>query len=149
MEIDLHGMNVAMAAEYFIKSYNSALKRGENLRVIHGYGRDGHSSKIKKYITKLAMYEFGICDIVTGEKIDGNPGYTIIRPKKQMPETNIILEGEIFEFCEAPKTVEKIIGNFRKYGEPMVLEALKKMEKTGVLKSGYKGRYKVYSAMEE
>lgn len=149
MEIDLHGYTILEAMEIFIKTYNTAAEKKEQFKVIHGYGAGGHTSKIKLYLHRFLEDKAEYCEYFSGEKIDGNPGYIIVKTKKRMPDLKEIVGMEICDFCINGKSTDKIVGNFRKYGEPKINEVLKKLENSGMLKSYYKGKYKIYETVEE
>ncbi len=141
-KIDLHNMTVKEAEEYFIRKYNDIVKRNlkEEIEVIHGYGSTGEGGKIKKSIRKILEENRGALKILQDENI----GHTIVIPLKEIPEYTEVIMIEILEYCTLPKTKEKIIGKFLNYGEPKIMEALKKLERRNYLEITEKGKYKLY-----
>ena len=146
-KIDLHGLTRIEAIEAFIKFYNSRVKNGNltPFEVVHGYGSSGVGgvllTKIRGFLTNHSAeleFDFG------KNPFSINPGSTRVIPKKPLPETTDLLGEEILDYCDAPKTLSKIIGKFHRYEESKIQASIKLLEKQNRLKSFTKGAYKVY-----
>ena len=61
-----------------------------------------------------------------------------------MEEIKNGMEESLIEFCTLPKTKDKIIGEFRKYGEKEVAGIIIKLIRDGSLREVIKGKYKCY-----
>jgi hypothetical protein len=148
-KLDLHGFTKLEAIEEFIKFYNARVKKG-NLTpfdVIHGYGSSGVGgvllTRIRGFLSNFPDeldFDFG------KDPFAANPGATRVIPKKTLPEAVDLLSEGILDFCEAPKTLSKIIGKFHRYEEAKIQNAIKQLEKQNRLKFFYKGSFKVYQA---
>ena len=82
-----------------------------------------------------------------GEDVDGNPGHTLVLPLRKLPDTGGLLAEHIWEYCENPRTVSKIAGRFRRFGDAQVQQAIRTLEKQGRLRQVSKGRLKEYAAV--
>ena len=82
-----------------------------------------------------------------GESIDGNQGHTAVIPMLSLPSTEDALEEQVWTYCEQAKGRSKIIGKFRRHGEPTVIQAIKALESQQRLRVVHKGRVKSYEAM--
>lgn len=148
-EIDLHGLTRIEAIEALIKFYNSRVKKGDltPFEVIHGYGSSGVGGVLRARVRGFLESFPEHLDFDSGKNpFELNPGKTRIIPKKPLPDAVDILSEEILEFCMIGKTVSKIAGKFRRYGEVKVQTAVKQLEKQGRLKVSYKGSLKVFQA---
>lgn len=144
-EIDLHNLTVEEAMKFMIECFKEEKKQGNNIiKVIHGYGAGGKVGKIKKKIREFLNKNSNNFDYKTGEGIDLNQGYTIIYLKGNMEEIKNGMEESLIEFCTLPKTKDKIIGEFRKYGEKEVSGIIIKLIRDGSLREVIKGKYKCY-----
>lgn len=140
-EVDLHGMKYASAMELFIEEHNAIADRGraEPLKVIHGYGSSGAGGELRTAIRSLLKKNPASGEFVTGEVAEGNPGYTIVYPRRRLPEAKDRLWDAIIEFCRSPQTQSDILRKFvRRSGEPEVLRSLRELESRGRLRSFYK-----------
>ena len=145
-EIDLHGFTITEALSTFVDFYNARVGRGNiaQFTVIHGYGSSGDGGKIRNRLRKY-LEKFPDCvEFVPGGQYSGNPGITLVAPKKALPSEEEGLAGEILSFCAAGKSEGKILGKFRKNGEAEVKSVLQTLERKGNLRSYVKGRYKYY-----
>lgn len=145
-EIDLHGFTIVEALSVFVRFYNSRIVRGNTTQfiVIHGYGSGGDGGQIRNRLRKY-LGRFPDCvEFVPGGQYLGNPGITLIAPKKALPSEEEGAAGEILSFCESGKSEGKILGKFRRYGEAEVKALLQSLERKGSLRSYIKGRYKYY-----
>ena len=135
-QLDLHGKTWQQARDEFIAFYNAALgggRAGVTLTVVHGYGSTGEGGVLRK---RLRAYLDGLGDYLEytlGEQMDGNPGCTYIAPLKRIPDLEDALASEILEYCRTGKTRSKIIGKFRRHGQPKVLNAIRSLERHGRL----------------
>ena len=145
-ELDLHGYRTKEALELFIQVYNRHAGKSSPLVVVHGYGSSGEGGKIRRRLRRMLDRYPGNLDYERGEKV-GNPGITIVFPKKPLPTAGDRLEQEILAYCSKPRTREKIAGRFRKHGQPKVLDALRKLERKGMLENVSCGRYRCYRAV--
>ena len=137
-QLDLHGKTWREAQDAFIAFYNAALGRGGGgsgvtLTVVHGYGSTGEGGvlrrRLRAYLDRLGDY----LEYTPGEQMDGNPGCTYIAPQKRIPALKDALASEILKYCETGKTRSKIIGKFRRHGQPKTLEAIRALERRGRL----------------
>ena len=145
-EIDLHGYTIAEALSAFISFYNTRVARGNtsHFTVIHGYGSSGNGGQIRDRLRKY-LGRFPDCvEFVSGAQFSGNPGITLVAPKKMLPSEEEGLAGEILSFCNVGKSEGKILGKFRRYGETEVKSQLQALERQGSLRTYFKGRYKYY-----
>jgi hypothetical protein len=145
-EIDLHGMTVVEAISYLETKCNSMSITEEcQIKVIHGYGASGNGGKIKNAVLKFVEKHKDILRHISGEKVEQNPGYTILYLKKKLNITDIGPGNEIIEYLSVPRTIEKISGEFRKYGMPKIMDSLKKLENKGIIETEYKNGIKKYT----
>ena len=148
--LDLHGLTWAEAEASFIEFYNQTLcqvgKGAVGLDVVHGYGSTGIGGVLLTRLRGfLARYE-ACLDFQTGEKVDGNPGHTIVVPLKPLPSLRDQLSQDIWDFCDRPRSQSKIIGKFRRHGETAVLSTIKTLEKQKRLRTLNQGSHKLYQA---
>lgn len=148
-QIDLHGKTWTEALAEFIECYNCAMpsKGAAALDVVHGYGSTGAGGAIR---TRLRAFldKYPQClEYQTGESVDGNQGHTIVKPLQRLPDTGGLLAEQVWEYCESPRTVSKIAGRFRRYGDPQVQQAIRTLRKQGRLRLLSKGRFKEYKAV--
>ncbi|NLH47059.1 MAG: Smr/MutS family protein [Myxococcales bacterium] len=148
MELDLHGMTVDEALAFFVRRYNEEVRTGRRapLHVIHGYSSTGDAGRtIKRELHRLLHRHRDRLTYICGEKIDGNPGYTIVEPRGTLPTALDRLQQDIRQFCETGKTKEKIVRKFlRKNDEPTILTALDALVKDKLLRVETKGGIRVY-----
>lgn len=144
-EIDLHEMTVSEALDYFIGTYNS--NKGQSLKIIHGYGSTGVGGRIKSAVRNFIESNINCFSrIEFGENIDRNQGCTIVHYRSELPQKDDILKEKIRNFCAiTPKTMEKIAGEFRKFGSGAVMNALKELVNSGRLIE-IKGKVKKFKA---
>ena len=86
-------------------------------------------------------------DFQTEEKVDGNPGHTIVVPLKPLPSLRDQISQDIWDFCDKPRSQSKIIGKFRRHGETAVLTSIKALEKQKRLRPSNQGAHKLYQAV--
>ena len=87
--LDLHGLTWAEAEASFIEFYNQAFREvGKDvarLDVVHGYGSSGIGGVLVTRLRRfLGRYE-SCLEFKAGERLDGNPGHTIVVPLKPLP----------------------------------------------------------------
>ncbi len=148
-EIDLHGFLAAKAIEEFIKHYNERVRRGDlsQISVIHGYGSSGTGGKILVKLRNFLARNSDKLSYTAGEEsIARNPGITLVKPRKLLPEIIDMLASEILDYCEQPKTRNRIAGKFRNAGETRIKEAITELEKKDLLTSFNKGQHRVYQS---
>ena len=141
-ELDLHGLTLKEAMDYFIKFYNDNLHT--EFIVIHGYGSTGEGGKIKDRLRAFLKRNNDKLTFYPGEETGLNQGTTLVKAIKPLPEMNDILAEKILEFCKNPKTKEKITGKFRSDGTENVVKCIKKLEKDKQLTIVQKGKFKCY-----
>lgn len=149
--LDLHGLTWTEAETSFIEFYNQTLRSaGKNaveLDVVHGYGSTGTGGVLRGRLRGfLGRYECCL-DFQIGEKVDGNPGHTIVVPLKSLPSIRDQLSRAICDFCDRPRSRSKITGKFRKHGETTVLSTIKTLESQKRLRASNQGAHKLYQAV--
>jgi len=149
--LDLHGLTWAEAEASFIEFYNQTFseagKDAVRLDIVHGYGSTGIGGVLVTRLRRfLERYE-SCLEFQTGERVDGNPGHTIVVPLKPLPSLRDQLSQEIWDFCDRPRSQSKIIGKFRKHGEMVVLSTIKTLEKQKRLSPSNQGVHKLYQAV--
>ncbi len=151
LELDLHGKTWAEALEDFVEAYNGSIKGGRSggraLHVIHGYGSAGGPGILRTRFRKFLERQGSRLEFTLGERTDGNPGYTIVKPLQPLPGADSALAELICDYCELPKTLSKIVGQFRRYGTPRVQRALKSLEAQKRLQKSVKSGNGVYRAV--
>ncbi|MBF0450257.1 MAG: Smr/MutS family protein [Candidatus Magnetomorum sp.] len=130
----------------FITYYNACVqhKKGMRLCVVHGYGSSGYGGKIRSTIRQLLDDHKDRLEWRSGEQTDGNPGVTYVKADQLLPEIHENLAVNIIEFCDTPKTREKIAGHFRKHGDQCVLKAIRYLQQSNQLTTFWKGKHKCY-----
>ena len=150
MELDLHGKTWAEAIEEFVDAYNKAARTdghpGRTLRVIHGYGSGGSGGVLRTRFRRFIERHAGRLEFIPGEKADGNPGYTLVTPGDRLPGADAALSELVWDYCEQPKTMSKIVGQFRRYGTPRVQQAVRSLEGQRRLRKSAKAKNSVYQA---
>jgi hypothetical protein len=136
IELDVHGMTVNEALKLFADSYNRHVKSSsrEPLRVIHGWGSSGEGGKIRPKLRQLLADAEQNLEWKAGEDVEGNPGVTIVYPRKVIQPRESELETAILEFCSVPRTESKIAGQFRKYEPREVKQAVRALLRRGQIK---------------
>ena len=112
--LDLHGLTWAEAEASFIEFYNQTVcqagKDAVRLDVVHGYGSTGTGGVLSIRLRRFLGRNESHLDFQTGEKVDGNPGHTIVVPLKPLPSLREQLFQDIWDFCDRPRSQSKIIG---------------------------------------
>ena len=145
-ELDLHGHTVDEALRAFVDFYNRHVRSGsrESMRVIHGYGSSGEGGKIQR---KLRLFIEGAAHNLAwkpGEDVEGNPGVTIVYPRRLLPEPRNQLTAEILAFCSIPRTESKIAGQFRKHDAREIKQAVRALVRSGRMRVVVKGNRETY-----
>lgn len=149
VELDVHGFTVPQAIEAFVGLYNRevAAQTRREIHVIHGYGSSGEGGairdRLRAYLHRFATH----LDWIEGETLQRNPGLTVVRPRRPLPDALSQLASEILAYCQPGKTMGQIINKFRRHGESQLKEAVRELEKTGRLKVVSKGKHKKYEAV--
>jgi hypothetical protein len=143
--VDLHHRTVAEALREFIRFYNDCLRgnyRGR-IEVIHGYGSTGSGGVIRKKLREyLAAHAESFGSFLDGDGL-GNPGVTIVYPKKLLPETaggggaSSLLnpaQEAIRKYCATPKAKERILIKLRgRFGDRVLSAEIHTMVNCGAL----------------
>ena len=149
--MDLHGKTWPEALQEFVDAYNKAVQPGGHtcrlLRVVHGYGSTGGPGILRNRFRKFLEKHGSRLEFVAGEKADGNPGYTIVTPKQPLPGADAALCELVWDYCEQGKTLNRIVGQFRRYGNPRVQQAVRSLEGQRRLRKTAKAKSTVYLAV--
>ena len=150
-KIDLHGLTWTEALPTFIEFYNDEVQKmgrgGGSLDVVHGYGSTGPGGVLRTRLRAFFQRHEEHLEFRPGESIDDNQGHTVVVPMLSLPSTGDALEEQVWAYCERAKGRSKIIGKFRRQGEPAVIQAIKALESQKRLRVVHKGRVKSYEAM--
>ena len=143
--LDLHGMAWLEALPAFIEFYNGAVARGDKARleVVHGYGSTGEGGVLLKRIRGFLESHAESLEV----HLDSNPGHTFVTPNIALPDTMDMLCEDILAYCDTPRPQSKIIGKFRRSGQPEVLQAIRRLESQRRLTATLKGALKVYESV--
>lgn len=149
--IDLHGKVWSEALAEFLDFYNRIVAitstTPPTLDVVHGYGSTGAGGVLRQRL-RAFLGKYPQClEFSLGETLDGNPGHTLVTAKKALPDTGGLLAEHIWEYCDNPRTVGKIAGRFRRYGDPQVHQAIRTLQRQGRLTVVGKGRLREYAAV--
>ena len=149
--LDLHGLTWAEAQASFIEFYNQTLRQAGKdavrLDIVHGYGSTGTGGVLLTRLRGFLGRNASCLDFQTGEKVDGNPGHTIVVPLKPLPSLRDQLSQDIWDFCDRPRSQSKIIGKFRRDGETAVLNTIRTLEKQKRLRPSNQDAHKFYQAV--
>ena len=168
LDLDLHGKTWPEALQEFVDAYNLAVSGKERsgterfgrsgaggghtcriLRVIHGYGSTGGPGILRTRFRRFLEKHSDRLDFTLGEKTDGNPGHTTVTPRLPLPGADAALSELVWDYCEQPKTLSKIAGQFRRYGTPRVQQAVRSLESQKRLRKVARARNSVYQAIWE
>src|SRR5207249_3269794 len=114
------------ALRVFVEFYNQHVRSGshEPLRIVHGYGSSGQGGKIQRKIRAFLEGSAVSLDWKPGENLEGNPGVTIVYPRKILLSREDQLATGIVAFCSIPRTESKIAGEFRNYAAREIKQAI-------------------------
>jgi hypothetical protein len=146
IELDLHGFTVDDALARFVNFYNQELLRGSgrSIRVIHGWGSSGSPARIRKSLRRLLDRNSERLEYLPGKVIDPNDGSTLVFPGKVLPSRSTDLGEKILSYCNIPRTMRKITGEFHRTPQPEILRAIKILVRENQLQVKWKGKNKVY-----
>ena len=138
-EIDLHGLTWKESLARFIEAYNGAFDctgkpSGVQVRVIHGYGSTGEGGVLRKRIRSFCQRFEDHLEVTAGEEIDGNRGCTVVNPIRRLPDMHEMLAEQIRVYCKRPRSRSKVLGRFRRHGQPNIMLAVRLLEKQGCLR---------------
>ena len=106
--LDLHGLTWAEAEASFIEFYNQKLRQAGKdavgLDIVHGYGSTGSGGVLGMRLRRFLGTNGSRLEFQTGEKVDGNPGHTIVVPLKPLPSLREQLFEDIWDFCDRPRS---------------------------------------------
>lgn len=148
--IDLHGRTWSESLTELISTYNRVLATDpstEVLEVVHGYGSTGTGGSLRRRVRSFLTAHGDRLEFKPGEDADGNPGHTMVLPIRPLPEIGDLLAEQVLEYCETARTQSKITGKFRRHGDPIVIQAIRRLERQGRLRTVSKGRNKGYEAV--
>ena len=99
---DYHGLGVADAAAKFVSDYNQELcsnAGSKYFKIVHGYGSTDRGGKICEMIRAMLAFESraGVLDYVASEEAYSNPGFSLIRPIKELAEIAVGLLTSCFD----------------------------------------------------
>ena len=145
--LDLPGLAWPEAFEALTEEYALVRQQSEDqLDVIHGYGSTGVGGTLRARLRGFLQRQGDSLEFMPGEDVDGNPGHTIVIPEGALPgECNLLAE-RVWAYCQRPKSFSKIVGRFRKSGQPKVREAVESLVKKGGLRTLNRGRLTTYEA---
>ena len=146
--LDLHGYTWSEALLAYIEFHNHAVNSvgGTTIgrrEIIHGYGSTGEGGVI---LRRLRAYLERHSDQVL-VAYDSNLGHTYVTPIAALPEIGNMLQEEILEYCDGPRSQSKITGKFRRHGDRVVMAAIRALEREGKLKKEDKGKHKSYRSL--
>ena len=151
LDLDLHGKTWAEALEEFVGAYNRAVQPGghtcRTLKVIHGYGSTGSGGVLRTRFRRFLESHTESLEFTPGERIGINPGFTVVTPRYPLPGADAALCELVRDYCEQPKTVSKIVGQFRRYGNPRVQQAVRSLESRKRLRKVAKGKNSAWQAV--
>ena len=149
-ELDLHGLTWPEARRQFVEFYNGVFlsgKRRVRLEIIHGWGASGQGGVLRNRLRRFLAGCRESLEFTPGEEVDGNRGCTYVTPLEPLPDANNALAEAIWDFCHHPRAMSKVAGQFRRYGDPQVLAAVRYLKKQGRLIETRKGSAAVLEAL--
>ena len=152
IEIDLHGLTWKEARKTFVEAYGDAFDSSgsptvDQVRVIHGYDSTGEGGVIRNHLRSLCERFEDYLDFTAGEKLDGNPGWTVVTLKKCIPAAEEMLAEDVWDYCSRKRSRSKIMGRFRRHGDPLVMRAIRSLERQGRLKKCSQSGLVMYEAL--
>ena len=147
--IDLHEKTTKEAMGEFIEYYNHRVAAGNlsEIEVQHGWGSTGEGGrKICNRLRRfLSDYPDQVSFVCSCDQLDHYDSKTFVYPKKRLPTEENLLADSIIDYCETPKTEEKILGKFRRFGDPKIRKTINELCSQGILEEKIKNYiYKVY-----
>lgn len=153
VELDVHGLTWVEALAAFKEAYASVLQQpagaGRAVAVIHGYGSTTEGrSVIKQRLRGYLARQGARLEYTPGEDLDGNPGHTLVTAVRPLPDDAEELEERILDYCQQPRPLQSIAGEFRRYGAPKVQQAVKALQaQPPLLRKFSKGRHDHYETV--
>ena len=149
IELDLHNYKWSDAIQEFIRVHNDAVETNQEwgspqIIVIHGYGSSGEGGVIRHRIRKYLRRFPNSVDFTPGEEAMDNQGCTVVRPLAKLPGSLDMLEDQIAEYCEQPRTKNAIAGKFRRHGDRRVSDAIQTLMQRGNLRKTQKNNRPAY-----
>lgn len=148
--LDLHDHGGDEAIERFVTAYNRRLAAGDAslLDVVHGYGSRTGDAIIRRRLRGFLRQHPRELDWLAGEDVDGNPGHSLVQPRHPLPSVEDRLAQEILDWCQRPRTMDKIAGRFRRHGQPRVMALVQQLAGQGRLLRQRKAAHTVYLRFE-
>jgi hypothetical protein len=145
--LDLHGYSWAEALAAYIEYHNQALRLASGgavgrREIVHGYGSTGEGGVILRRLRPYLERHPEQVQVA----YDSNLGHTYVTPLSALPEIEDMLQEEILDYCDKPRTQSKIAGKFRRHGDPAVLVALRALAREGRLKRSDMDKHKSYQS---
>ena len=149
IELDLHGYKWLDAIQEFIRVYNDAVETTSDLEslqivVVHGYGSSGEGGIIRHRLRAFLKRFPNSVDFTPGEEAMDNQGCTVVRPLAKLPGSHDMLEEQIAEYCEQPRTKNAIAGKFHRHGDRRVSDAIQTLMQRGNLRKTQKNNRPAY-----
>ncbi len=149
IDIDLHGHTWSEALQEFIRVYTEAVETTSDLEslqinVIHGYGSTGEGGVIRHRLRAFLKRFPESVEFIPGEKTMDNQGCTVVKPLEKLPDSHDMLEEQISEYCERPRTKNAIAGKFRRHGDRRVSNAIQNLKQQRRLCKTRKNNYPAY-----
>ena len=148
-ELDLHGQSWPEARRLFVDFYNQAISSGKGrvqLTIIHGWGASGTGGTLRSRLRRFLSGYPESLEVTPGEDIDGNRGCTYVTPLEHLPDANNTLAEAIWDYCRQPRAMSKVVGRFRRHGDPQVMEAVRHLKKQARLAETHKGKTTMWEA---
>jgi len=147
--IDLHEKTTKEAMGEFIEYYNDRVAAGNlsEIEVQHGWGSTGEGvqairNRLRGFLTNHPDQVSFDCGY---DRFDHYDSKTFVYPKKILPTEENILADYIIDYCETPKTEDKILGKFLRSGDPhQIRKTINELVSQGILEEKMKNKYKVY-----
>lgn len=151
MDVDFHGKTWAEARAAFLDAYQSTVQSSggaQTLRIVHGYGASGVGGVLRERFRKYLIRYKDRLEFKHGEAIDGNQGWTLVQAIRPLPNEDEDIEDLILAYCQQPRTIDKIAGRFRRYGDRKVREAVESLLKSPqLLQKIRKGKQDLYETV--
>ncbi len=151
-ELDLHGHTWNEAKNAFFHLYNDNFDANgqplvTTIDIIHGYGSTGEGGTIRTRLRRFLDRQKDCLEFLPGEDVDGNQGHTLVAPSKPLPKDEDVLLEDIVDYCERPRTPEKIAGEFARRADSLTIkQAMNKLQREGRLKKVVKNHRTMYEA---
>ena len=148
-ELDLHGYTWSEARTRFVDFYNQALASGKGrveLTIIHGWGASGQGGTLRSRLRHFLSGFRDNLEFTPGEDVDGNRGCTYVTPLENLPDANNPLAEAIWDYCQRPRATSKVMGRFRRHGDPQVMEAVRHLKKQARLTETHNGKTPIWES---